>query len=60
MKIKHYDQELGKWVIDGASNANDIELTNPSFLDEDGAPISTNHGFTKVANDLKRLEDNLA
>ena len=51
---------MGRWVIDGASNANDIELTNPSFLDEDGAPISTNHGFTKVANDLKRLEDNLA
>ena len=25
MKIKHYDQELGRWVIDGASNANDIE-----------------------------------
>lgn len=36
MKIKHYDEVTGRWVIDGASNASELELTNPGFLNEAG------------------------
>ena len=60
MKIKHYDETLGKWVIDGASNASDLELTNPGYLDENGNSISVNNGFTKVFNNLNKLNQNLA
>ena len=47
MKIKHYDHDLEKWVIDGASNASNIELTNPAYTDADNKSISTDQGFTK-------------
>lgn len=60
MKIKHYDFDLQKWVIDGASNSSDLELSNPAYLDDEGNSISVNQGFTKVANKLKEIEDNLA
>ena len=60
MKIKHYDSDLQKWIIDGASNSSDIELSNPAYLDDEGNSISTDQGFTKVANKLKQIEDNLA
>ena len=60
MKIKHYDHDLEKWVIDGASNASNIELTNPAYTDADNKPISTDQGFTKIANKLQKIEDNLA
>ena len=33
MKIKHYDHDLQKWVIDGVSNSSDLELSNPAYLD---------------------------
>ena len=60
MKIKHYDHDLEKWVIDGASNASNIELTNPAYTDADNKSISTDQGFTKIANKLQKIEDNLA
>ena len=60
MKIKHFDQDLGEWVIAGASNASNIELTNPAFTDENGNSISTDQGFTKLYNKIAKLEDNLA
>jgi hypothetical protein len=37
-KIKHWNGQ--SWEIDGASNAANIELTNPGFLDENGDSIS--------------------
>lgn len=40
MKIKHWDEESQSWVIDGASNASNLELTNPSFLNNLGDPVS--------------------
>ena len=60
MKIKHYDSDLQKWVIDGVSNSSDLELSNPAYLDNEGNSISADQGFTKVANKLKKIEDNLA
>lgn len=60
MKIKHYDSDLQKWVIDGVSNASDLELSNPAFLDDEGNSISADQGFTKIANKIKTIEDNLA
>ena len=60
MKIKHYDSDLQKWVIDGVSNSSDLELSNPAYLDDEGNSISADQGFTKVANKLKKIEDNLA
>lgn len=60
MKNKHYDYDLQKWVIDGASNASDLELTNPGFLDSDGKSVSIDQGMTKVHNRLTKLEQNLA
>ena len=60
MKIKHYDKTLGKWVIDGASNASDLELTNPAYLDQNGDSTSVNNGFTKLYNNVNKLEQNLA
>ena len=60
MKIKHYDADLQKWVIDGVSNSSDLELSNPAYLDDEGNSISADQGFTKVANKLKKIEDNLA
>jgi hypothetical protein len=39
-KIKHWDEQSQSWKIDGASNALNIELTNPGFLDQDGNSIS--------------------
>ena len=60
MKIKHWDEASQQWVIDGASNASNIELTNPSFTDSEGHSVSVDHGFTKVSNKLNKLEKNLA
>jgi hypothetical protein len=58
MEIKHYSG--GKWIVDGASNASSIELTNPGFLSESGESISVNNGFTKIDNRLSKLERNIA
>lgn len=60
MKVRHYDEVTGKWVIDGASNASELELTNPGFLNEAGESISINNGFTKLDNRMTQLEKNLA
>ncbi len=60
MKIKYFDSDLQKWVITGASNASNIELSNPAFMDEDGETISTDQGFTKIHNKIQKVEDNLA
>ena len=60
MKIKHYDKTLGKWIIDGASNASDLELSNPAYLDQNGNSTSVNNGFTKLYNNVNKLEQNLA
>ena len=60
MKIKHYDHDLQKWVIDGVSNSSDLELSNPAYLDNEGNSISVDQGFTKIANKIKNIEDNLA
>ena len=59
-KIKHWDERTQQWVIDGASNAANIELTNPGFLDEDGNSISVDQGFTKLQNRLFQTEKNVA
>lgn len=60
MKVRHYDEVTGKWVIDGASNASELELTNPGFLNEAGESISIDNGFTKLDNRMTQLEKNLA
>ena len=60
MKIKHYDEVTGRWVIDGASNASELELTNPGFLNEAGESVSIDNGFTKLDNRMTKLEQNLA
>lgn len=60
MQIKHFDKVSGKWVTDGASNAANLELTNPGFVDEAGNSISINEGFTKLDNRLSKAEQNLA
>lgn len=60
MKVRHYDETSGRWIIDGASNASELELTNPGFLDESGESISIDHGFTKLDNRMTQLEKNLA
>lgn len=60
MKIKHYDKETNRWVIDGASNASELELTNPGFLNEAGESVSIDNGFTKLDNRMTQLEKNLA
>jgi len=39
-KIKHWDEQTQQWVIDGASNAANIELSNPGYVDENGESIS--------------------
>lgn len=57
---KHYDQILQKWVIDGASNAKDIELSNPGFLNEAGESVSVDNAFTKLDNRMSKLEQNVA
>ena len=59
-KIKHWNESTHQWEIDGASNANNIELANPGFLDEDGNSISVDEGFTKVDNRLSKIERNVA
>lgn len=60
MKIRHYDPSTQKWIIDGASNASELELTNPGFLNESGGSITINNGFTKLDNRMTQLEKNLA
>lgn len=60
MKIRHYDEATDRWVIDGASNASELELTNPGFLNEAGESISINNGFTKLDNRITKLEQNVA
>ena len=59
-KIKHWDEKTQSWVIDGASNAANIELTNPGFLNQDGSSISVDQGFTKLQNRLFQTEKNVA
>lgn len=59
-KIKHWDEQAQQWVIDGASNALNIELSNPGYLDENGESISVDQGFTKVDNRMSKLERNMA
>lgn len=59
-KIKHWNETTQSWEIDGASNAANIELTNPAYLDENGDSISVDQGFTKVGNRLSKMEKNLA
>ena len=54
MKIKHYDEVTGRWVIDGASNASELELTNPGFLNEAGESVSIDNGFTKLDNRMTK------
>lgn len=60
MKIRHWDEASQSWVIDGASNASNIELSNPSYVDSNGNSVTIDHGFTKVANKITKLEQNLA
>lgn len=60
MKSRHYDHATGKWTIHGASNASELELTNPGFLNEVGESISVDNGFTKLDNRMSQLEKNLA
>ena len=60
MKIKHWDEASQSWVIDGASNAANLELSNPGYVDAEGNSVSIDHGFTKVDNRLTKLEQNLA
>ena len=59
-KIKHYDPQTNQWIVDGASNAAGLELTNPGFLDENGNSTNVDHGFTKLDNRMSKLEQNLA
>jgi len=59
-KIRHYDPTSKRWIIDGASNASNLELTNPGYLNEKGESVSIDNGFTKVDNRLSKLEQNLA
>ena len=60
MKIKHWDEQSQQWIIDGASNAANIELSNPGYLDENGESISVDQGFTKLDNRLNKIERNIA
>lgn len=60
MKVRHYDEATKRWVIDGASNASELELTNPGFLNEAGESVSIDNGFTKLDNRMTQLEKNLA
>ena len=46
-KIKHWDEASQSWVIDAASNASNLELSNPGFIDEEGKPISIDTGLLK-------------
>ena len=59
-KIRHYDPASNSWIIDGASNASNIELSNPGFLDENGKSVNVDNGFTKLDNRLSKLEQNVA
>lgn len=59
-KIKHWDNRTQQWVIDGASNAANIELSNPGYVDENGESISVDQGFTKLDNRLFKAEKNIA
>lgn len=59
-KIKHFDPASNSWIIDGASNASNIELSNPGFLDENGKSVNVDNGFTKLDNRLSKLEQNVA
>ena len=58
--IRHWDEKTQSWVISGASNALNIELTNPGYVDENGNSISVDQGFTKVDNRLNKIEQNVA
>ena len=51
-KIKHWNDVTKQWEIAGASNAMNIELSNPGFVNENGESISVDEGFTKVDNRL--------
>ena len=59
-KIKHWDERTQQWVIDGASNAANIELTNPGYTNEKGNSISVDEGFTKLDNRIFKAEKNIA
>lgn len=57
--IKHYDKNTKQWVIDSASNAKNLELSNPSFTDN-GKSVSVDDGFKKIDQRVTTLEKNLA
>jgi len=59
-KIRHWDEATQSWVIDSASNAMNIELSNPGYTDQNGESISVDEGFTKIDNRITKLEHNLA
>lgn len=59
-KTKYWDEQTQQWVITGASNALNIELSNPGYLDENGESISVDQGFTKIDNRMSKLERNMA
>ena len=60
MKSKHWDEASQSWVIHGASNASNLELSNPGYVDEIGSSVSVDEGFTKIYNKMSKLERNLA
>lgn len=60
MRVKYWDETLQKWITTAASNASNLELSNPGYLDNLGKSVSIDHGFTKVANKLTKIEQNLA
>ena len=40
-KIRHWDEATQSWVIDSASNAMNIELSNPGYTDQNGIDRTT-------------------
>lgn len=58
--FKHFDPVSGKWVVDAAGNASNIELNNEILQDEEGKSITVHRGFQKLNNRISKLEHNLA
>lgn len=48
------------WATFGGSNASELELTNPGFINDLGESVSIDQGFTKLDNRMTKLEKNLA
>lgn len=57
---KYYDEVHKEWRTAGASNAANLELTNPGYLTDQGQSVSIDNAFTKVDNRVSKLEQNLA